>query len=75
MLAVGSEYNLAETNDFSRLVALVFCHLSELNWVRQEGIQRAPFPVPRKKWNVVESSISTWTDLDKEGVRLSVRYV
>lgn len=66
-----SELNLAETNDFSLLVVLFFCHVSELNWVMQEGAQEAPFPVPRRKWTVHKSSVSTRIDLDKEGMRLS----
>lgn len=66
---------VAETNTSFLLVLLVFCHLCELNWVMHEGAQRAAFSVPRKKWNVHKTSVSTGTDLDKEDMRLSAQEI
>lgn len=61
----------SQTNDFFLFVVLIFCHLRDLSWVMQEGVQRVPFPVPKTKWNVHRSSIAIRTDLDKEGMKLS----
>lgn len=63
----------SQTDDFFLFVVLIFCHLCDLNWVMQEGVQRVLFPVPRTKWNVHRGSISIRIDLDKEDMRPSAR--
>lgn len=49
------------------IIGLLFCHLSELNWLGKEGSWWA-LPVPRYKWeHTQEFNISI--DLDKEDIR------